>query len=350
MARAPGFDAAPTAFPTAEQSLALKASLLDGDAALEAWRQLVAAGGPERPGIAWIAPLLMTNLKRLAPEDAWVKANPHFLTVCHLKTKAIQECASKVLRLLEDATVPTLALKGLALGVTVYPAPGLRTVSDLDILVPGKDVFRAMDALLQAGFVDAPDRPRKPADLRANHAHVFSSPKRHDPTLDLHWHVLASGRSDDDDAPFWAAAQPLRIGNAATLGLCPEDQLLHALVHGVRWTRMPHVRWVADATLILRATRGTLGTDRFLDMARRCDAVAPVQEGLRFVAEVTGEGEELLERARSLKKSRFADRAFKARATAYEERSVADRIALRIETALWSRRAKRRSAARTPRP
>jgi len=350
MAPAPGSAAASTAFPTAEQKLALRASLLDGDAALEAWRQLVAAGGPERPGIGWITPLLLTNLQRLAPEEAWVKANPHFLTLCHLKTRAIQECAARILRLLEDASVPTLALKGLALGATVYPSPDLRTVSDLDILVPGKEVFRAMDALLQAGFLASPGRPRKPADLRANHAQVFSPPKRHDPILDLHWHVLASARNDDDDAPFWAAARPLRIGNAATLGLGPEDQLLHALVHGVRWTRMAHVRWVADATLILRATRGTFRTDHFLEASVRCDAVAPVQEGLRFVAEVTGEGADLLESARALKRSRFAERAFKARATAYEERSVADRIALRIETAIWSRRARRRSAARTSRP
>jgi hypothetical protein len=343
------FQPNPTALPSAEQILALKASLLDGAEAMDAWRTLEKAGGPKLPGIAWITPLLMANLKRFAPGDPWIKANPHFLTLCHLKTQALQEFAERILRLLEAAAVPTLVLKGLALGVTVYPAPGLRTVSDIDILVPGKDLFRAMDALVQGGLHAAADRPRKPADLRRNHAAVLSPSKRHEPTLDLHWHVLSSGRSDDDDAPFWAEARPLRIGGAATLGLCPEDQLLHALVHGVRWTRMPHVRWVADATLILRAEKGALRADRFLEMTRACDVVAPVQEGLRIVAEVTGEGRELLERALSLRKSRFAERAFRARATAYEERTVTDRIALRIEDALWRRRSKRKGAGKAPR-
>lgn len=348
MASASGSRSALTAFPTPEQSLALRASLLDGDRALQAWRSLSTTSGPEGVGIAWIAPLLMTNLKRLAPEDPWVRGNPHFLTLCHLRTRAIQESAEATLRLLEEASIPTMALKGLALGVSVYPSPGLRTVSDLDILVPGKDVFRAILALKRQGLRAGPGEPEKSADLRANHAHVFSPAKGHGPTLDLHWHVLASARSDDDDAPFWAAAQPLKVGAAATLGLSPEDQLLHVLIHGVRWTRMPHVRWVADATLILRATGQAFRVDRFLEAAVRFDAVVPVREGLRFVAETVGEGGELFERASALRKSRFAERAFRARATAYEERSVADRIALRIETALWSQRA-RRAASEGPR-
>ena len=105
---------------------------------------------------------------------------------------------------------------------------------------------------------------------------------------------------------------------------------------------MPHVRWVADATLILRQAQGTFRVDRFLEAAARFDVVTPVQEGLRFVAEISGEGGELFERSRSLRRSRFSERAFKARATSYEDRSIADRIALRIESALWTQRARGR--------
>ena len=331
-----------TAFPTSEESLALQASLLDGDPAREAWRKLSSTTGPEDAGIAWIAPLLMANLKRLVPDDPWVKGNPHFLTLVQLKGRAITKSAEEILGTLAEVSVPTMALKGLALGASVYDSPGLRTVSDLDILVPGRDIFRAMEALKRRGLRSGPGEPAGPEDLRANHAHVFYPPKRHEPTLDLHWHVLASARGDDDDASFWSAAEPLRIGSTGTLGLCPEDQLLHVLVHGVRWTRMPHVRWVADATLLLRKAGEGFRVERFLEATRRFDAVVPVQEGLSFVAEIIGEGRELLERALTLKRSRFSEQAFKARATSYEDRSVADRIALRIESAVWTQRARRR--------
>ncbi len=339
-----------TAFPNDEESLALQASLLDGEPAVQAWRKLTAVTSPENAGIAWIAPLLMANLKRLAPDDPWVRNNPHFLTLAKLKGLAMIKSAEAILDCLARESVPTMALKGLALGETVYDSPGLRTVSDLDILVPGRDVFRAMDALKRHGFRSGVGEPGTPEELRANHAHVFYPQKRHELSLDLHWHVLASARGDEDDLPFWSAAQPLTIGNHKTLALSPEDQLLHILVHGVRWTRMPHVRWVADATLLLRKAGRAIDVERFLEAAQRTDAVVPVQEGLAFVAALIGEGRELLPRVTALKRSRFAERAFWARATSYEDRSVIDRIALRIETAVWARRAKKgRVPSRGPR-
>jgi hypothetical protein len=104
---------------------------------------------------------------------------------------------------------------------------------------------------------------------------------------------------------------------------------------------MPHVRWVADATLLLRKTGPGFRVEEFLEATRRFDAVVPVQEGLRFVADISGEGRELLERSRSLKRSRFSELAFKARTTSYEDRTVAHRIALRVESAAWTQRARK---------
>ncbi len=178
MASTTGPRGAVTAFPTSAESLALQASLLDGDAARQAWRKLSSTTGPEGAGIAWIAPLLMANLERLVPDDPWVKGNPHFLTLAQLKARAITKSAEAILDCLSVASVPTLALKGLALGATVYDSPGLRTVSDLDILAPGRDLFRAMEALKKRGLRSGPGEPSGPADLRAHHAHVFYSPKR----------------------------------------------------------------------------------------------------------------------------------------------------------------------------
>jgi len=324
-----------TAFPTAEESLALQVGLLDGDPAVEAWRKLSSVWRPDVAGLGWMAPLLMANLRRLVPDDPWVIENPHFLTLCQLKTGALTEFAQRSLVALERGEVPTLALKGLALGATVYSSPELRTLSDLDILVPRKDLFRAMAVLESSGFKSAPGAPSTPADLRRNHAHVFFSPRRHEPLIDLHWHVLASARADEDDALFWKEARPLRVGKADSLGLCAEDQLLHVLLHGVRWTRVPHVRWVADAVMILRASGPQFRTERFVEMARRYDAVTPAREGLSFVVGLIGEGRSLLDALLGQKDSEFLARAFKARATAYEDRTVADRLYLRLEDIRW---------------
>lgn len=330
---------AATAFPNKEESLALQASLLKGEAALSAWETLSREGSVETGGVAWIGPLLMNSLVKVAPNDPWVKANPHFLTLCRLKGRAVTDTAEASIAMFDEAGIRTLILKGLALGATVYEWPGLRTVSDVDLLVPREQLFAAFEILTAKGWMPGAGAPRNEADLRANHAHPFHSGKSHVPSLDLHWHVLASARGDDDDATFWQGAQPVTIGSTQTLALGPEDQLLHVLVHGVRWTRVPHVRWVADAVLVLRHAGAAFNADRFIEALQRFDAVTPAQEGLKFIVELLGEGREVYERVRGVKRSRFAQRAFKARATAYETRTMADRIALRIESAVWARRA-----------
>ena len=330
---------AATAFPDRREQLALQASLLDGEKALEAWRRLGALQDGPPSGIWWIAPLLMANIARLAPQDSWVTANPKFLTLSGLQARATARNAALAIDALGAASIRTMALKGLALGATVYPAAGLRSVSDIDLLVPLDRAFDAFEALVAAGYRTRPDYPQSLAELRGNHAHVFHSPRRREDVIDLHWHLLASARGDRDDDPFWEAAREISIEGRATYVLCDEDQLLHALVHGVRWTRMPHVRWVADAAMILRGAKD-FRIDRFLAMTERFDAVTPVQEGLRFLRDVIGEGDALLDAALGLKPSRFSKKAFKARATAYETRSLGDRVALRIEDALWRRRAR----------
>jgi hypothetical protein len=335
---------ATSAFPDRVATLALQASLLDGEPAMAAWRDLAAAGAEGEPGIASIMPLLLENLSRLAPEDPYVLKNPHTLTLFKLKGQAVTRFAEETLSLLEGVSIPTLALKGLALGASVYPSPGLRVVSDLDILIPETDFFRAQAVLMEAGFRASAGGPAHPVDLRANHAHPFFPSRPHQPSVDLHWHALASARGVDDDAVFWSGARPLMVGSVSTLSMCAEHQLLHVLVHGVRWTRVPHVRWVADAALILRANRTTFKAERLLSAAERFDVVAPIREGLRFVCETLGEGKELLEGLERTKRSWLADRAFKARSTAYEQRTTADRIALRVESAVWSLRSRRRTA------
>jgi hypothetical protein len=60
-----------------------------------------------------------------------------------------------VLAAYQAAGIPALVLKGAALFHLVYPEPGLRPMSDLDILVPESEAWRAQRTLAELGF-DAP--------------------------------------------------------------------------------------------------------------------------------------------------------------------------------------------------
>lgn len=67
---------------------------------------------------------------------------------------------SRAAAALDAAQRPFLALKGAALGGLVYPAPHLRPITDVDILVPSADLQAALRTLQAAGFEPPSARDR----------------------------------------------------------------------------------------------------------------------------------------------------------------------------------------------
>ncbi|HMO54669.1 MAG TPA: hypothetical protein PJ994_09205, partial [Tepidiformaceae bacterium] len=61
------------------------------------------------------------------------------------------------------------------------------------------------------------------------------------------------------------------------------DHLVHAIVHGSRWDPIPPLRWIADATLLLR--RHTIRWDLVVSEAERRGVTLAVGAGLAFLRE-----------------------------------------------------------------
>jgi hypothetical protein len=59
---------------------------------------------------------------------------------------------ARVQALLDEAAIPSVALKGAALLAAHYPAPAARHVGDIDLLVRPADLLRAAEALAAAGL------------------------------------------------------------------------------------------------------------------------------------------------------------------------------------------------------
>ncbi len=104
------------------------------------------------------------------------------------------------------AGVPALVLKGAALAHTVYPEPGLRPMSDLDILVREGDLWRAQSLLAGLGF-DAP----LPAGPALAHRHLALAARRVE-GLSIHVEIHHKLLSDyfDHAASFIHLRSPAR--------------------------------------------------------------------------------------------------------------------------------------------
>ena len=154
-----------------------------------------------------------------------------------------------VLDAFEADAVEALVLKGAALAHLVYPAPVLRPMRDVDLLVAGRDADRAWQSLRRRGFAPFGIHPGR----EHHHLHALAI------TLDgqtivveIHKQALAAAPFTrplryEDVAP---RAQPFWCGRPAqTLGR--EDMLWHVYAHAFLVSVLrPDTRLISIADLV----------------------------------------------------------------------------------------------------
>jgi len=147
---------------------------------------------------------------------------------------------------LAAAGVPTIVLKGLAYKETIYKATGARPTSDIDLLVPNdkrRDAFAALDRM---GFEP---RAAAPGFDDADYHEVAWTGRSVE--IDLHLALAPFARCKIDYATVWKRAEPIKLGDANALALCPEHAaVFHALHMAIDHFALPAVYLVDLARLL----------------------------------------------------------------------------------------------------
>ena len=149
-----------------------------------------------------------------------------------LARQELIECAG----LLEAAGFSPIALKGAWLAHHAYPAPALRPMRDLDLLVPSAQILESYAALLAAGFSELePSKKPLPAVVRLyKHMPVLVAPRGS--LVELHHRLWEpDGRLDhatpvQDEAALRVRAVSDKDGIRY---LSPADTLAHLIIHAV---------------------------------------------------------------------------------------------------------------------
>jgi Uncharacterised nucleotidyltransferase len=196
------------------------------------------------------------------------------------------EAADRAREALAAVDVPALLFKGTALlRGGVYLASGARALGDADLLIPDRNVPRAIRALESAGF-----RPWVSwDDTRVSWLPAFTfadarAPEGLEITLDLHWRIpygsYRSGADPERDggrdcAGLWDGADRAR-------GLpSPEPHFLLLIDHFVRHLRVtPHIVGIGD---LVRMSAGNLDPERLLSLARERRGLGVLRALLGFL-------------------------------------------------------------------
>lgn len=152
---------------------------------------------------------------------------------------------------LSAAGVPSRLLKGSAVAHLDYPDPALRPFGDVDLLIHGEDLDRAVDALRPMGMRRREVEPRRGFAARFGKGVTLIGPEGLE--IDLH-RTLAHG-SFGFTVPLdqlWDTRSTIRLAGRDLAALGPEERLLHAAYHlvlGARPMRLLPMRDIAEMAL-----------------------------------------------------------------------------------------------------
>jgi hypothetical protein len=185
----------------------------------------------------------------------------------------------RVLDQFASAGIGALVVKGPVLAVRAYGDPAMRTYGDLDLLVRQRDIRRASELMIAAGFVAAV--PLAAIDAgKIPGQYLFSKPSSN---LLIELHNDLTLRYFPRRLPLdkWFERQvrvPLDSREVAALSL--EDELVLICVHGAKhlWERL---MWIADVAA-LASRQANLDWGRAIFSAEEVGAGRMLRVGLQL--------------------------------------------------------------------
>jgi putative nucleotidyltransferase-like protein len=196
-----------------------------------------------------LAPLLSLHLARAgARMPVEIRQELVGLALHHREANRVRfHVLREVLDALEAASIPVLVLKGAALAHLLYPSPGLRPLSDLDLLVAPRLSGRAQSVLAEIGF-RAPLSPTSRA-LAAHH-HLPVATRFCDGQIvhvEIHRDALTRDTRESLSMDRLSSApQPFEIEGRPASTLGHADMLRHLSRHVAECALLLRLIWVVD--------------------------------------------------------------------------------------------------------
>lgn len=265
----------PKLWPDARQEALLRAVLAQGEDAptyFEAWASQVDIEKDIDGGSYRLLPLLHGNLARLGYEHPLMPKLAGIYRRSWCEAQIRQRQLADPLALLARADIPVMLSKGIVLGLHYYASPGMRPMSDVDVIVPPDRALEALEILHGQGWSMLPDVKKhwgarwKDMMLLVTGAGLEH---RDGGQLDLQWRLVHESLHKNAERDFWSNAVPISVDGQRVLRPSATDLLFHVIIHGMRPNEFPPIRWIADAAMILRKEGDVIDWDRMYRTADR---------------------------------------------------------------------------------
>ena len=272
-------------WPTRQQELLLRAALLPGKNAIEAWEEWKSSVDIDQidPGSHRLLPLLYRNLHIHEVKDPLMEKFKGVYRLTWYKNQMAFQNMATLLRSFHEAGIQTMILKGAALTQVHYRDYGLRPMVDFDILVHTEQSLAAINLLMKSGWLPERKWPGKFMEPSIHFRHDNGFKDIAGREFSLHRYVLREGYQANADDDFWDGAVSTKIHDVSTCALNPTDQLLHVCVHGEEWNYVTPFDFLADAMIIMNTSKSEIEWNRLITQTQKRRLILPFKDTLNYL-------------------------------------------------------------------
>ncbi len=228
-------------------------------------------------GSVRLLPSLYLRLNEAGIDHPWLPIMRGWYRRSLYRNRLIIHRGLDLVRVLESRGVRTLLLKGCPLIVLYYKDPGTRPMGDFDLLVAESLSRREIEAILAENCR---------ATLRNRNLHADTYLDADGFEYDLHWYLVPELAIPGQAQALWSSAIDVTIEGRRFSTLSAEAHLFHAIIHGMRVSDTPPMRWIVDVITIERRAAESGHPIDWLAIAERAERwaiAAPVARGLEFL-------------------------------------------------------------------
>lgn len=269
--------------PSQEQTWLLKAALLSGKEALDAWHRWHSHINLDDidPMSYRLLPLVYYNLKTYDDDPIMARLKGVFRHTWY-KNQILLHQVEQLVSAFQAAEIPVMFLKGAALALQYYPDVGTRFMLDVDIMVPHQDYIRAIDLMFDQRWklINCSEET-----LYWYHQHQFEHAftfHKERSQLDLHYRLLPFVPQTKET--YWATASSQEWHGRKVYFLNATDQLFHVCCHGPRWG-YAYLTWIADALTILINDTTKIHWDYLVEHSRQTRMIMYMRNALWYLSE-----------------------------------------------------------------
>ncbi|NOY98889.1 MAG: nucleotidyltransferase family protein [Chloroflexi bacterium] len=270
-----------TCWPTPDQTLLLRAALLKGQRAVDAWEQWreVVDFRDIDYGSQRLLPLLYRNLLDQGVRSSLMARYKGIYRHFWLSNHFLFYHTKPVLSALHEAGIGALLFKGAGLVVAGNLDYALRPMDDIDFLVREENAQTAIDIIRKLGWQPKAEHA---ADFNPTaHAVMYHDGKGH--YIDLHWYSLTQALTGKHEAGYWERSLDAKIDGIPVRCMGMTDQLIHTCVHGIRWNPIAPIRWIADAAVIFENKGQPVQWEHLVAHSKNLHVTLPMLQGLRYL-------------------------------------------------------------------